>query len=1191
MKKPLYIMLLAVLVVSIFVVTVNIRSVKAAGTIQIKADGSIDPPTAPILPNGDVYTLTDNIVIEGYVDGLVIGRSNMLLDGAGHTLLGSSGGKMGIVINAYNVTVKDTEISTFFVDVSLGSSNNVLSKNVITGDRARGTAFWGIYCAGSNNVVNENIITNTSYGIAIDYESASNNEISCNDITQNYVGLDLFRLQNQNCVWGNSIMENKRCGIQLRDSINTKIYHNNFVDNAAQVSSQNSTSKWDEGYPSGGNYWSNYTGADVYSGCFQNESGSDGIGDAKHVIDGNNEDRYPLMALFDPSAMDPYHLIVARNGFGGDKIDPGTSGGGNLELIGNVYETLISFDRERTNSFLPRLATSWETSQDGLTYTFTIRQGVKFHNGGILTTEDVEYSMERILVMDNDSWSGPLLYDAFFGLPIRSRDEQNNIVVTAQQLDDAVTRNATTVTFHLTRPYPPFLQILCVPMMSILNKAWCVALGEWPQTWNDWTYYNRNQSKIDLQNTEPPGPHVDAMCGTGPYMFDYFRKGVEYSMTRFDDYWGGWPRGLFHSIQRVTVKRIDNLAARRDMFLAGQLDIADIPRALMNEVLGQPGVECIYPLPRLEVEALLFNFNISTSSPFLGIPGGLPAGTFSENGIPPDFFEDINVRKGFAYAFNYTQLIDEALLGEAFQPATPIIPGLPYYNPDQEKYTQNLTKAREFLETAWSGQLWANGFNVTVCYWTQVPTGWAQLACENLKANIEGLNPKFHINTKSFNTFDEFWRYEEKKELPILPAGWLADFADPHNFALAYMGYFGFSYTYYQSYRNSTIESLVDQGIAATNSAHRQEIYYDLQRLYWEDCPGFCLLQPIGRAFIRDWVQGWSYDTVLGEAGMNYFQNEWKERIPPHALTAGENLVNCSSTTGTIVAINTTSPGNLTVTSRNVSLEGTTSLGTNVTQIKCVTVDTTVPPENITFPIEIRIYYTDQDVISAYVDQSTLRMYYWNETSQNWLLEDETGVVTPSDVQGYRGYVWAKVYHLSEFAAIGQRTLIHSLAVREIRLNKNVVGQNCSATLYADVFNLGSFEETFNVTVYVNSTAVATVISMTLAEGNSATIPIIWSTLGFDKGRCELSAYVWPVENETGASDNLLAGVSVFVTIPGDVDGNGWVNVLDAIDLSNSFGKSIGQAGFNPNADFDDNGVLNILDAITLANHYNQHYP
>jgi hypothetical protein len=95
-----------------------------------------------------------------------------------------------------------------------------------------------------------------------------------------------------------------------------------------------------------------------------------------------------------------------------------------------------------------------------------------------------------------------------------------------------------------------------------------------------------------------------------------------------------------------------------------------------------------------------------------------------------------------------------------------------------------------------------------------------------------------------------------------------------------------------------------------------------------------------------------------------------------------------------------------------------------------------------------------------------------------------------------------------------------------------------------------------------------------------------------------------PYQNETGSdgigdtpysidSDNAdrYPLMNLWRRLMGDVDGNGWVNVLDAIDLSTSFGKSIGQAGFNPNADFDGNGVVNILDAITLANHYNQHYP
>jgi hypothetical protein len=57
---------------------------------------------------------------------------------------------------------------------------------------------------------------------------------------------------------------------------------------------------WDDGYPSGGNYWSDYSGVDKFSGPYQNKTGSDGIGDAPYSIDQNNVDRYPLMSPWKP---------------------------------------------------------------------------------------------------------------------------------------------------------------------------------------------------------------------------------------------------------------------------------------------------------------------------------------------------------------------------------------------------------------------------------------------------------------------------------------------------------------------------------------------------------------------------------------------------------------------------------------------------------------------------------------------------------------------------------------------------------------------------------------------------------------------------------------------------------------------------------------------------------------------------
>jgi peptide/nickel transport system substrate-binding protein len=382
---------------------------------------------------------------------------------------------------------------------------------------------------------------------------------------------------------------------------------------------------------------------------------------------------------------------------------------------------------------VPRLATNWEISPDGLTYSFKVRQGVKFHNDEVLTAEDVEYSLERIFVIEYSSWIGPgsswMFYDAFFNV-FGSRGDNGSIIVTGQQIDDAVTRNETAVTLHLVKPYPPLLQVLSQPWSSILCKKWCVQVGDWPGTYNNWTLYNRpTRTAIENRTSGPPGPRIDAMCGTGPFMLDYYVVGREWQLLRFNGFWGGWPApGSGGSLRRVKVLRVDDVRAREDMFLDGRLDHTQVPQAEVGEVLGQSGVRSIYPLEQLMCEALFFTFNISTSSPLMGVPGGLPKGTVNENGIPPDFFTDINVRKGFACAFNYSKLIAEALRGEAYQPATPIIPGLPFYNPAQEKYRVNLTEANRYFSLAWGGQLWSSGFNFTICY--NEGNAYRRKACE-----------------------------------------------------------------------------------------------------------------------------------------------------------------------------------------------------------------------------------------------------------------------------------------------------------------------------------------------------------------------------------------------------------------------------------------------------------------------------
>jgi parallel beta-helix repeat protein len=96
---------------------------------------------------------------------------------------------------------------------------------------------------------------------------------------------------------GNTFKANGGYGLFLSDSSSNQFFHNNFVDNPYQawLHGVNSNS-WDKGYPSGGNYWSNYTGVDLMSGNYQNVTRSDGLGDTPVTIAENNVDNYPLMS-------------------------------------------------------------------------------------------------------------------------------------------------------------------------------------------------------------------------------------------------------------------------------------------------------------------------------------------------------------------------------------------------------------------------------------------------------------------------------------------------------------------------------------------------------------------------------------------------------------------------------------------------------------------------------------------------------------------------------------------------------------------------------------------------------------------------------------------------------------------------------------------------------------------------------
>jgi parallel beta-helix repeat protein len=178
----------------------------------------------------------------------------------------------------------------------------------------------GIDLTGSNFCnISGNVITECYQGVVLEVNS-TNNLIFGNYIEKSYGG-------GINCLSGacaNEIVNNTvfRCsvGIYMVWSANENIvFHNNFITNMEPVNCLSSPNSWDDGYPSGGNYWTDYMGLDIYKGPGQNIPGSDGIGDTPYLIYGpiySQEDRYPFFVSGHETALrfnlEPSSLTVRK---------------------------------------------------------------------------------------------------------------------------------------------------------------------------------------------------------------------------------------------------------------------------------------------------------------------------------------------------------------------------------------------------------------------------------------------------------------------------------------------------------------------------------------------------------------------------------------------------------------------------------------------------------------------------------------------------------------------------------------------------------------------------------------------------------------------------------------------------------------------------------------------------------------
>jgi hypothetical protein len=210
----------------------------------------------------------------------------------------------------------------------------------------------------------------------------------------------------------------------------------------------------------------------------------------------------------------------------------------------------------------------------------------------------------------------------------------------------------------------------------------------------------------------------------------------------------------------------------------------------------------------------------------------------------------------------------------------------------------------------------------------------------------------------------------------------------------------------------------------------------------------------------------------------------------------------------------------------------------------------------------------------------------WTALSQN---EDGVIVNVDSNGDGVFEYSFASDSELSRVEYVAATTR-HDLGITEISTAKSIIGQGFSLPVNITVMNYGPYAETFNVTIYANTTLVTTQI-ITLANGSFTTVNHVWNTTGFAKGNYTINALVDTLPGETHTVDNTLTNGAFLITIPGDTNGDFKVSLQDLTLLANAYGSKTNDSRWNPNADIDNNGKVELRDLTLLAIHYGQHYP
>jgi peptide/nickel transport system substrate-binding protein len=564
------------------------------------------------------------------------------------------------------------------------------------------------------------------------------------------------------------------------------------------------------------------------------------------------------------------------------------------EVIWQVYENLLRYNGK---VFVPKLSTNVPSLKDGTildngkTYVFHIRQNVKFHNGDILTPEDVVYSLERSIIFSRsggpswmlaepifpkingsyvdtiEQWAAKLggvkSYSDLFveGTRTPKNEKYKQALIDAFNLvSKAFEIKGNDVIIHLPHLYPPFLSAIDTVYGGVIfDKNWAIKQGAWDGKANDWWKYHNPTREKD--------PLYSVTNGTGPFMLDRWSKGREIVLKRFDEYWGGPAK-----IEYAIIKFVKEFTTRKLDLMRGNADIIYAPSQYLKQLENLPSVKVLKGYPALRIIALYFTQSINPQgNSFIG------SGKLDGNGIPPDFFANKDVRMGFEYLFPHKAYIDSIWYGQAVTPNGALPSVVLGYDPKvPPTYHQDLEKAAEYFKKAYNGELWKKGFKFTVVYNTG--NDQRRVACEMLKSYARKINPKFKIEIKN-ELWSSFLNDMVAEKMPMYTSGWGGAVADPYYFAQPFYASSGtlgaFLGKAYVEWAKKNMDSLVNESMKTLDSKKRAEIYRELNVKAYNNALYIWLAQPLIFEIQRDSIKGWTFNPTRpggAAAGIDFYE-------------------------------------------------------------------------------------------------------------------------------------------------------------------------------------------------------------------------------------------------------------------------------------------------------------------------------